>query len=139
MIVCENAETVQVLLDLPGVMALSGSGYAISGLLEVSWVQAVPILYWGDLDADGFRILDRARHHHPRVRSVLMDRRTFAAHRELSVHVEPRTPVTTTQLTDAEQSLHADLATTGERLEQERIEIGFAVAALRTAVDDASA
>lgn len=136
-IICENSETVQVLPDLPGTVALSGAGYAVPELLEVPWVQSVPVVYWGDIDADGFRILDRARHHHPAVRSVLMDRATIASFRELTVPAEARPVVATSRLTAQEQALHDELSQTGDRLEQERIELGVAVRVLRAAVDEA--
>lgn len=133
-IICENAETVQVLPDLDGCVALSGAGYAVPTLLTVPWVAAAPVLYWGDLDADGFRILDRARHHHDRVTSVLMDAPTWEAHRSLAVHTKARAPAGTTMLTAPERDLHDALARSGERLEQERVELGFAVSALREAI-----
>lgn len=133
-IICENSETVQVLPDLAGTIALSGSGYSVPELLAVPWIASAPILYWGDMDADGFRILDRARHHHPRVRSVLMDRATLETHRDLVVPAGPRSPVALEQLTRAEQALHEELTATGDRLEQERIELGYAVEVLRRAV-----
>lgn len=139
-IVCENAETVQVLPDIPGAVALSGSGYGIAGLLAVPWVHSAPVVYWGDLDADGFRILDRARHHHPQVTSVLMDETTLASHRDLTVPTPPRPPAALTGLMPVELALHDALSTSGERLEQERVELAFAVAALRkevTSVRDA--
>jgi hypothetical protein len=134
-IICENAETVQVLPDLPGAVALSGSGYGIAELLAVPWVRSAPVIYWGDLDADGFRILDRARHHHPRVTSVLMDEETLQTHRDLIVPTAPRPPATLTGLTAAELALHDALSLSGDRLEQERIELGYAVAALRSVLD----
>lgn len=133
-IVCENSETVQVLPDLPGAVAVSGEGYNLAGLLAVPWIRAAPVLYWGDLDADGLRILDRARHHHDRVVSVLMDRGTLEAHRELAGAGGERSPAALTRLTPAESELHAELSATGERLEQERIELGYAVERLRAAV-----
>lgn len=136
-IICENSETVQVLPDLPGAVALSGAGYAVPGLLAVPWVQEVPVIYWGDLDADGFRILDRARHHHRDVRSALMDRTTLESFRLLAVAAEARPVVATSRLTAAELALHEELSVTGERLEQERIELSIAVSALRAAVDEA--
>lgn len=133
-VICENAETVQVLPDLPGTVALSGAGYSVPELLAVPWIASAPILYWGDLDADGFRILDRARHHHPRVCSVLMDRATLETHRDLVVPAGPRSLVSLEQLTPTEQTLHEELAITGDRLEQERIELGYAVNELRRAI-----
>ncbi|WP_221421129.1 Wadjet anti-phage system protein JetD domain-containing protein [Brachybacterium aquaticum] len=37
-IICENAETVQVLPDLPGTLAVHGKGYAVPALLDVPWI-----------------------------------------------------------------------------------------------------
>lgn len=133
-IICENAETVQVLPDLPGAVALSGAGYSVATLLEVPWIADAPVLYWGDLDADGLRILDRARHHHPRVHAVLMDAATLDRHRTLMVDGGTRSRAETARLTLEESALHLRLSTSGERLEQERIELGYAVAALREAL-----
>lgn len=133
-IVCENAETVQVLPDIPEAVAVSGSGYAIPSLLDVPWIRDVPVIYWGDLDADGFRILDRARHHHDDVTSILMDANTLEDHRALAVTTSVRPVVTLSRLTGSEQILHDELATGGTRLEQERIELGYAVTHLEAAV-----
>jgi hypothetical protein len=48
-------------------------GNAVSALGSVSWLQAIPSIYWGDVDTHGFAILDRARKALPQLRSVLMD------------------------------------------------------------------
>lgn len=135
-IVCENSETVQVLPDLPGTVAVGGTGYNLSELFAVPWIQRAPVLYWGDIDADGLRILDRARHHHSDVRSVLMDRATLDAHQELTGSGGERSQVVLTHLTAAEAELYRELSATGLRLEQERIELGYAVEQLRRTLDE---
>ncbi|WP_106507613.1 Wadjet anti-phage system protein JetD domain-containing protein [Brachybacterium timonense] len=129
-IICENSETTQVLPDLSGAVALSGDGYALS-VLEVPWVQDSPVLYWGDIDTDGLQILDRARNHHQRITSVLMDRATLARFDAMTGHIAPVAPAATTQLTADERALYEDVARLGTRLEQERIELGYAVDVLR--------
>lgn len=136
-IVCENSETVQVLPDLSGAVAVGGAGYNLPGLFAVPWIQQSPVLYWGDIDADGLRILDRARHHHSRVTSVLMDRATLEAHRSLTGSGGERPQVELTRLTPEEAELHRELSRTALRLEQERIEIGYAVRRLRETLEAA--
>ncbi|WP_262425487.1 DUF2220 domain-containing protein [Brachybacterium sp. Z12] len=136
MIVCENSETVQVLPDLPGTVAVGGTGYNLLDLFAVPWVQRAPVLYWGDIDADGLRILDRARHHHSDVHSVLMDRAALDAHRELTGSGGERSQVELTRLTATEAELYRELSATGLRLEQERIELGYAVELLRRTIDE---
>lgn len=128
-IVCENLVSTLALPRFAGTLAIHGGGYAVDILGQIEWLQEVPILYWGDLDSNGFAILDRLRHHHPAVTSVLMDAETLAAHRELC-GIEP-TPNRSalTLLTPTEQETLAQLLepTDALRLEQERIEWTFAL------------
>ena len=89
------------------------------------WLDERTVVYWGDIDTHGFRILDRLRDHFPRARSMLMDRATLLAHETQWVD-EPspiRDPLT--RLTEAEQALYHDLVEDSfgpaVRLEQERV------------------
>ena len=100
------------------------------------WVRAVPVLYWGDLDSNGFAILRHLRLNHPNVTSVLMDEPALLAHRDLWVP-EP-TPVRgdIDALTESEtRALHALRREGDVRLEQERIPWAYAVATLRQATE----
>jgi hypothetical protein len=125
LLVCENRQSLVALPDMSGVVALHGGGYAVSELHCLDWAVDLPVLYWGDLDVDGFGILNRLRHHHGRVRSVLMDVETLDRHAVLCVP-DPRAervdPAALDLLTEHEhralQRLH-ELG--GVRLEQERL------------------
>jgi hypothetical protein len=125
-IVVENLES---MLALPGArrtLAVHGSGYAVDRLGTVGWLRTAPITYWGDLDRDGFAILDRLRAHCSDVTSVLMDESTLIAHRNLWVAdpnydreaPPPRWERLTADETTAVNMLH-ELG--GVRLEQERL------------------
>jgi hypothetical protein len=109
-------------------IALFGDGYAVSILARLSWLAALDLTYWGDLDTHGFAILNRLRSRFPQARSILMDRETLLAHQ--SQWVTEKTPAKAALgfLTPAEQDLYQDLVdgTFGPavRLEQERV--GFA-------------
>jgi hypothetical protein len=134
-VVVENLETLLALPALPGVVAVHGQGYAASALGEISWIAGADVVYWGDLDTDGFNILSIARRGVPHVRSVLMDRSTIAAHIELAVpDPKPRRsfagPLTLSEL-DAVEALReaGDI-----RLEQERIPWDTACRTLRRAL-----
>lgn len=121
-LIAENLETVLSMTALPGAIAVHGSGYAVDSVARIPWIAESPVLYWGDLDSNGFAILHRLRSWHPRVESVLMDRRTLEAHRDLWV-AEP-TPArgVYSTLTDAEADALTALRELGDvRLEQERI------------------
>lgn len=121
-LVVENLETVLALPDLPGVVAVHGSGYAVDAVARIPWAASARMLYWGDLDSHGFAILGRLRSHVPEVRSFLMDEDTLLAHRDLWVS-EPK-PFTgrVAALTGSEQRALDRLRAEGNvRLEQERI------------------
>jgi hypothetical protein len=51
-------------------------------LRDAAWLRECEVLYWGDIDTHGFRILDQLRAVHPHVESVLMDEETLLAHRD---------------------------------------------------------
>ncbi|MCG5501767.1 DUF3322 domain-containing protein [Ectothiorhodospira lacustris] len=116
--------------DTPGSLVIFGLGYGLERLADIPWLRQVEIHYWGDIDTHGFAILDRLRARLPQTRSLLMDRATLAAHRDLwgQEHPQQRFTGTLTRLTPPEQSLFEDLRENrlGEciRLEQERIGYG---------------
>lgn len=121
-IVCENLESVLALPDLTGTVAIHGAGYAIP-VHRIGWAARASVLYWGDLDADGFAILNRLRANGVDARSVLMDSGTLLGYRELWVPdpngVRPRE---LPHLTSSEQqTLDLIAAEGGVRLEQERL------------------
>jgi len=128
-IVCENLVNTLCLDDLPGTLAVHGSGYAATELGAVSWLVETPIIYWGDLDSNGFAILNDLRASLSHARSIMMDECTLNRYFDLCVN-EPK-PATGefSRLTVSERdTLHMlaqgdysrDIANL--RLEQERIE-----------------
>lgn len=132
--VFENLESVLAMPPWPGAVVVHGSGYAVDVIGELPWVRTAPVIYWGDLDSDGFAILHRLRSHLPEVQSVLMDEQTLLAHRDL--WVSDPTPATgsLTNLTRDEGTARDRLIREGHaRLEQERIPWDTALAALRRA------
>lgn len=138
---CENRQSIVALPDMPGVVAVHGGGYAVSELHHLVWARDLPVLYWGDLDADGFAILNRLRHHHDRVVSVLMDRDTLEEHLALAVPGPPSSEVVLDRLDDGEREVVAHLHALGDlRLEQERLAWPWVAehlsSALRAVVED---
>jgi len=130
-IVTENLVNFLSLPDRPRTLALFGGGYGFSSLRDASWLGDRRVLYWGDLDTHGFRILDQLRAMHPQVGSLLMDEETLLAHRD-SWGTEP-TPsrAVLTRLTTAEASLYRALQEnaygSSVRLEQELIRWDWAM------------
>ena len=133
-LVSENLESMLALPGWDGVIAVHGSGYAVSVLERVEWLRDVPILYWGDLDSHGFAILHRLRRHLPQVTSVLMDEQTLVDHRDLWVREEKPHRGEFGTLTGQEARAIARVRAEGDvRLEQERIPWEVALARLEDA------
>ncbi|MEO5321435.1 DUF2220 family protein [Arthrobacter sp. CC3] len=124
-VITENLVNFLALPDRPGAMALFGAGYGFSALRDADWLQHSYVLYWGDLDTHGFRILDQLRAAHPHVASVLMDRATLLEHRDAWGSEPSPVRAELARLTPDELALYQSLSD-GEfgaavRLEQELI------------------
>jgi len=123
--VIEN-EITYLAFPLPGdAIVIFGGGYAVDVLESLTWLAALDLVYWGDIDTHGFVILNRLRRRFGHARSLLMDRTTLLAHRGQWV-AEPRPMAARLDLLDPEEAeLYRDLldGTLGPsiRLEQERI------------------
>ena len=124
-IATENQVNFLALPDRPGTLALFGGGYGFTSLRDAAWLRNCRVLYWGDIDTHGFRILDQLRAVHPHVESVLMDERTLLAHRDAWGKEESPSRAALARLTAAEAALYESLgsSTYGSniRLEQELI------------------
>ncbi|GLJ61460.1 hypothetical protein GCM10017576_15890 [Microbacterium barkeri] len=136
-VVVENLETLLALPERGGVVAVHGSGYAVADAIpRLPWVAAARVLYWGDLDADGFAILHALRVRGVTAQSLLMDEETLIAFRDLWV-ADPGTaaPRALSALTAAEQRALGRIHSEGGiRLEQERVPWPYALAALDDAI-----
>jgi hypothetical protein len=112
------------LLTLPPVergLALGALGAGATILRDVSWLGRSRVIYWGDLDVEGFAILSSLRSFLPAAESLLMDEETLVKWRALCslgnnalVSVPPR-------LTFSESAAFQSCQAKGLRLEQERI------------------
>lgn len=124
-IVTENLVNFLALPERAGSLAIYGGGYGFSSLRDAAWLRDCEVLYWGDLDTHGFRILDELRAVHPHVVSVLMDEATLMEHRDLWGNEPQPSTAELTRLTREESALYTALGngTFGPavRLEQELI------------------
>jgi hypothetical protein len=110
--------------------AIFGSGYGVRTLKSIPWLSTCPILYWGDLDIDGFKILGQLRADFPQVISIMMDWATFETFRDFAVPVGEAIAEPLPQLTPDETTLYEHLAQCQQRLEQERIHQAYVNQAL---------
>ncbi|WP_306209246.1 DUF3322 and DUF2220 domain-containing protein [Actinoplanes sp. RD1] len=151
-LVVENRDSRLWFPQVNDTIVVEGGGKAAATLLaNVPWIRAANhVVYWGDIDADGYAILDRfraalavpapdgspAKH----VTSILMDATDLHRYSLHGVnHDKAGRPIKASQedlphLTEAETIAYATIATAGptpfRRIEQEAIPLDHAVAQL---------
>ncbi|MCB9033897.1 MAG: hypothetical protein H6553_08675 [Chitinophagales bacterium] len=126
-IVFENKTTFYTALTLPKMnktIAIFGSGFSVHNLKNVRWFDNLELLYWGDIDVQGFEILSQFRNYFLQTKSVLMDKQTFDKFFE-DDNGTPTNISTNLNLTDKEQELYDILKTNNWRLEQEKISLEY--------------
>lgn len=126
-IVVENKTALYTTLTLPRMekaIAIFGSGYSVYNLKNVKWFKDPKLLYWGDIDVQGFEILSQFRGYFPQTKSVLMDKFTFEKYFENDLGKS--TNITSQlNLTDSEKELYDILNINNWRLEQEKIPFDY--------------
>jgi hypothetical protein len=124
--VVENLQTGLAFDDLDDALVVMGLGYGVDAIQKLRGVQQAAVFYWGDIDTHGFAILNRARGHLPRLKSLMMDEMTLRQYRYLCVE-EPAQhgAESLPNLTAEELALYRDLKMQKWglclRLEQERV------------------
>lgn len=105
-----------------GSIVLFGMGYGVLELAEkASWLREVQLIYWGDLDNNGFDILSKLRGKLPQVKSMLMDEPRLLKDLEAGLVEDTGTvPSALPYLTVREKQVWKLLHDQGKRLEQEK-------------------
>lgn len=134
-IIVENEVTFLGLPSVPRALAFFGAGFDVLRLGRIPWLSTRDVIYWGDLDTDGFVILDRLRGQLRDVRSVLMDLDTLKAHESQWTTDPTPSRAVLERLTPDEAAAHRALRDnelgTSVRLEQERVSYARIVATLQ--------
>jgi hypothetical protein len=126
-IITENKMTFLTLPALPDTFALHGGGFKVSCLAAIPWLRECPLIYWGDLDAQGFQILSQLRAIFPHVVSLMMNEATLQTFSSFCVAGMPCSVRQLPYLTPEEHTLFLRLTEGNIRLEQERISHGYAL------------
>ena len=111
-----------------------GRGYGVASIKDSELLKNIDLIYWGDLDAQGFEILSQFRSYFAHVKSLLMDRVTFDKYFEndsgtpSKVHVE-------LNLSVEEYELYKYIKTNNYRLEQEKIPQRYVIEQLKCQLD----
>jgi hypothetical protein len=115
-------------------MVIFGLGYGLQALNEISWLNDKAIYYWGDIDTHGFAMLDQIRQYFPHTESLLMNKETLLAHRQLWGEEKKPTSRDLDYLGPQEMKLYQEIIDNSYaknlRLEQERIGMGWLQATL---------
>ena len=123
-LIVENKETFLSLTTAwPGAVAVWGAGYAVGSLDRLPWLHRCDrLVYWGDLDAEGFAILHRLRSSFAMVESVMMSPSDVNRWAHLGVPDPGDATTVLPLLTPSESDARRALLTRGKiRIEQERI------------------
>ena len=127
--ITENETNFLALPNIPGAIAIFGSGYGWGALAQARWLEQCAIHYWGDIDTHGFAILDQLRSHFSHVGSLLMDRASLDAHVSFWGREDKPQRGDLHRLIPEELSLYNDLRDNrireGLRLEQEHLSFGW--------------
>lgn len=142
-LISENKDTAVAFPPVPGGVCVEGGGFGGSAAAALPWLVDAPLLvYWGDIDAAGFEILDGFRADGVPATSMLMDMATFERYEQFGTSLDrrgmpldPGSRRNLPHLTTDERAMYAALTdptwTRHRRLEQERIPLADALAALR--------
>ncbi len=140
-IISENKDTAINFPAIAGAIAVEGDGFAASNAAQFEWIANAPlVVYWGDLDAEGFEILDGYRRNRVPAVSILMGIETLRTHAPWGTTldkagraIKTRAPKPLPTLTYDERAAYAAVCAGGSlppRLEQERVPLKDAHAAV---------
>jgi len=145
-LIVENRDCRLWFPGLADTVVVEGDGRAAAtNLREINWItRATRVVYWGDIDSDGFAILDNLRSEMSlrgvSVESILMDEAARVRYVHLGVDRDRKgrllqpSAARLANLTPDEADCYAAIATAGpavtRRIEQERIDLADAQRAL---------
>ena len=108
-------------------IAIFGRGFGLGLLKDAKWLSNKQIIYWGDIDTQGFQILSQLRLHFPHTQSLMMDFETFNEFKQFTVTGIKTDINQLSNLTAEEFQLFKYVSNLNDknRLEQERINQSF--------------
>lgn len=128
-LIVENLMSLLTLPILRDTMAIFGKGFKVLSLKNIEWLKNCEIVYWGDLDVQGFEILSAFREYYHHTKSLMMDQNTFDQFFEDDLGVLSKI-VNLPNLNESEQNMHRLLHQNNWRLEQEKIPLDYTLSQL---------
>jgi hypothetical protein len=130
-IIVENLINFLTLPKIPNAVGIFGGGFAVHLLRDVKWLENCNLIYWGDIDVQGFEILSDLRALFAHTISLMMDQETLT----LYLDYVGRGVLSRNQrfgnLTELESQLAQVIVEQNLRLEQEHIPQMYAVTRLK--------
>lgn len=144
-LISENKDTALHFPPTPQAIAVEGVGRGGKTAAAFPWLRNAPtVIYWGDIDSDGYEILNGYREDFNRnIPSILMDPNTYNTYEPYGTPLDrkgnpiaPGVPRDTRHLTADERAVYetirSDTHTGHRRIEQERIPLSVALEAALT-------
>lgn len=119
---------------IPNSIVIWGKGYGVASIKESELLKSTELIYWGDLDAQGFEILSQFRSYFGQVKSLLMDKATFDNYFEKEYGIPSKINVKL-NLTTEEEELYQYIKVNNYRLEQEKIPQRYVIEQLKCLLD----
>ncbi|TWU06167.1 Wadjet anti-phage system protein JetD domain-containing protein [Stieleria varia] len=130
-LIVENKVNLLALPTLHRTIALGGLGNGVTQLSDIGWLRHNQVYYWGDLDADGFVILDRLRQSLPHLQSLLMDQSTYDQFADLATKGNASDQRELSHLTEDERCCYEFVCRCDTRVEQEHLPNEYLLKALQ--------
>lgn len=89
-VISENKDTAINFLPLEGAISVEGMGRGGKTAASFTWLRLAPlVVYWGDMDRDGYEILNGYREDFDRdIESILMDKDTYNAYEHFGTNTD---------------------------------------------------
>lgn len=117
----QRADLYLTLPEMQGAMAIFGSGRAATLLAGIEWLKQAEILYWGDIDAEGFEILDNLLSYFPQVQAFCMDSKTLQAFAAEATKGSGAKAKNLLHISAGQRELYEQVCEANIRLEQEQV------------------
>ncbi|HVU97201.1 MAG TPA: Wadjet anti-phage system protein JetD domain-containing protein [Puia sp.] len=120
--VVENETNLYLLPPRTGALAIFAKGKALHNLKDIPFFASARIFYWGDLDEDGYEMLDSFRRYYNNTESILMDEKTVLYHQAFLHTIPFRHNRNFENFTPEENAAYRYLWSVQGRIEQEKLE-----------------
>jgi hypothetical protein len=125
-ILVENETNLYLLPSLPGTISICSYGKALHLLKEIGFLHHARLYYWGDMDEQGFNMLNDIRYYYNHAISLFMDDKTLSHHQaELDIRTIPYKKKELSLLQPHERSAYELLLVNNQWLEQERLQQAY--------------